>query len=283
MIGTVVAIQYGIYSVSVDGVIYQTSPRGLFRKNHQKVVVGDEVILDDTNFIITEVLDRSSFIKRPCLANANQMLLVFSLIEPEFSYFLALKYLTYANSLGIKAKIILTKEDRIEDKKVIEEIVDNFQKIGIEVYTVSNKSKSGIEQIKGLFAGKISCLVGQTGVGKSSLINVLDPEFDREVGEYSKALGRGKHQTKEVILLPFNNGYVADTPGFSSLELDLSKEEISKCFPGFEKESLECYYSNCLHISEPKCAIKKLVEEGNIPSIFYESYLQLLKESELYG
>ena len=283
MIGTVVAIQCGIYSVDVDGVIYQTSPRGLFRMKHQKVMVGDKVILDETNFIITDVLERSSFIKRPCLANAEQMILVFSLVEPEFSYFLACKYLTYANSLGIKAKLVLTKSDRIKDKKEIDEIKNNFNKIGIETFVISSKSKEGIDIVRSLFRNNISCLVGQTGVGKSSLLNSIDEDFAREVGEYSKALGRGKHQTKEVILLPFNGGYIADTPGFSSLELDLSKREISKCFPGMEKASLECYFSDCLHVSEGKCAVKKLVEEGNIPSIIYESYLQLLKESDLNG
>ena len=283
MIGVVVAIQYGIYSVEVDGVIYQTSPRGIFRKNHQKIAVGDQVILDETNFIITDVLDRKSYIKRPCIANVEQMLLVFSMVEPEFSYFLACKYLTYAYSLGIKASLVLTKIDRVSNKKEIDEIINNFKKINIDTYLVNNKTKEGVEEIKKLFRGNISCLVGQTGVGKSSLLNSIDPEFDREIGEYSKALGRGKHQTKEVVLLPYCGGYIADTPGFSSLELDLNKEEISKYFPGMEEASLKCYYSNCLHISEPKCEVKKLVEEGNIPSIIYESYLQLLKESDLNG
>lgn len=283
MIGIVVAIRCGVYSVEVDGVIYQTSPRGLFRKNHQKIAVGDRVILDSESFIITDVLDRTSFIKRPCAANVDQMVLVFSMVEPEFSYYLACKYLTYAYSSGIDAYIVLSKIDRLKNDKELNEIINNFNKLGIKVYPISNKNQKGIEEVKNLFTDKISCLVGQTGVGKSSLINCIEPNFSREIGEYSKALGRGKHQTKEVVLLPFNKGYIADTPGFSSLELDLGKEEVSKFFPGMREASLKCYYSNCLHVSEPKCEVKKLVEEGNIPSIIYESYLQLLKEIELNG
>ena len=282
MIGIVVAIQCGVYSVEVDGVIYQTSPRGIFRKNHQKIAVGDRVVLDDTNFIITDVLDRTSFIKRPYIANVDQMVMVFSLVEPEFSYFLACKYLTYANSLGIKARLVLTKTDRVSDKNYVNEIVNNFNKIGVEVSLLSSKNKDGVEEIKKLLANKVSCLMGQTGVGKSSMLNSIDPDFAREIGEYSSALGRGKHQTKEVVLLPFKGGYIADTPGFSSLELDLKKEEVAKFFPGMEDLALTCYYSNCSHVSEPKCAVKAAIEEGNIPSIFYESYLQLLKEIESY-
>ena len=280
MVGIIVAIQYGIYSVEVDGVIYQTSPRGIFRKNHKKLAVGDRVILDDANFIITNVLDRTSFIKRPCIANVDQIIITFSLVEPDFSYYLACKYLTYANSLGVSSYIVLTKIDRAIEENQINEIMNNFKTIGVKVFLVNNKTGEGIEEIKSLFENKISCIMGQTGVGKSSLINAINPEYEREIGEYSMALGRGKHQTKEVILLPLSGGYIADTPGFSSLELDLRKDEVSKCFPGMEKASLKCYYSNCLHISEPKCEVKKMVEEGNIPSIIYESYLQLLKEVE---
>lgn len=280
MVGIIVAIQYGIYSVEVDGVIYQTSPRGIFRKNHKKLAVGDRVILDDANFIITDVLDRTTFIKRPCIANVDQMIITFSLVEPDFSYYLACKYLTYATSLGITSYIVLTKIDRAINDEQINEIIDNFKSIGVKVFLVNNKTREGIDEIKSLFENKISCIMGQTGVGKSSLINAINPEYEREIGEYSMALGRGKHQTKEVILLPFSGGYIADTPGFSSLELDLRKDEVSKCFPGMEETSLKCYYSNCLHISEPKCEVKKMVEEGNIPSIIYESYLQLLKEIE---
>ena len=278
MTGRIIAISYGVYSVKCDGVIYQTSPKGIFRKNRQKLVVGDEVILDDENYVITDLLPRTSLIKRPPISNIEQVFVVFSLSEPSFSYYLALKYLCYCSYNGLKAYLILTKSDK---DKLSEgnDIKETFAKIGIETFIVSNKTNEGIEEVKKLFKeNTITCFMGQTGVGKSSLINSIDPNYDREVGEYSEALGRGKHKTKEVVLLPYLNGYLADTPGFSSLELDILLEDVAIYYPGFKEAALKCFYNNCLHISEGKCEIKKSVEEGNIPSIIYESYLKLIEE-----
>ena len=277
MIGTIIAVQYGVYSVNVDGVIYQTSPRGLFRKHSIKPVVGDIVELDDENYIIKDVLSRKSFLKRPSIANIDQILLVFSLAEPSFSYFLALKYLTYCNYQGINASLVLTKIDK-SNQEEINRIANDFALIGIDTYMVNNKNKDGIDEVKKLVEGKITCLMGQTGAGKSSLLNSIDENYNRDIGEYSKALGRGKHQTKEVVLLPYLNGYLADTPGFSSLELDMNENDIAHYFPGMEEASLKCFYPNCLHISEPKCAVKDKFLQSNIPSIIYESYLKLIEE-----
>jgi ribosome biogenesis GTPase len=207
------------------------------------------------------------------------MLIVASLVEPEFSYLLMFKYLTYANLNNIKAKIILTKSDKYNDEDKIKEIIDVFKKVDVDVFVVSNKTKEGLDDIKKLFTDEVTCLIGQTGVGKSSLINSIDPDFNRNIGEYSEALGRGKHETKEVVLLPYEGGYIADTPGFSSLDLELFKEEIAQYFPGFSKRYTECYFSNCLHISEKKCMVKKAIEDGEIPSIAYECYLKLSNEA----
>ena len=280
MEGIIVSIKYGMYAVESDGVIYNTSPRGSL-KFKDKLYIGDQVILDDSNFVILDVLDRKSLLKRPAISNIDQILLIFSLKEPDFSYYLAFKYLTYANFNGIKASLVLTKSDKSDDKQ-IEEIKGVFNKINIDVYVTSSNSGEGVEEIKNLFKDKISVLVGQSGVGKSSLLNAIDTNYSREVGEYSLALGRGKHKTKETILLPYQNGYVADTPGFSSLELDMTKLDVAHYFPSFENDSLECFYSNCLHISEKNCKIKDRLNSGDIPSIVYENYLKLLEEVERY-
>ena len=277
MEGIIVAIQYGIYSVNVDGIIYQTSPRGLFRKNHIKPLVGDRVVLEENNYMIVDILSRKSSLKRPPIANIDQIFLVFSLSEPSFSYYLALKYLTYCNYQGVKAHLVLTKSD-ISNEEEINRIKNDFAQVDVNAYVVSNKTGEGIEEIKSLLEGKISCLMGQTGAGKSSLINNLNPNYNREIGEYSKALGRGKHQTKEVILLPYLRGFIADTPGFSSLELEMSLEDIAHFFPGMKEESLKCFFPNCLHVSEPKCLVKEKFLKENFSSIFYESYLKLLEE-----
>ena len=151
--------------------------------------------------------------------------------------------------------------------------------IDIEVYVVSNKTQEGLEEVKKIFKDHITCLIGQSGVGKSSLINSIDKDFERRVGDYSYALGRGKHQTKEVILLPYEGGCIADTPGFSSLELELYKEDLAKFYPGFDKKYTECYFSNCLHLTENRCAVKELIEQGKYPEIAYDCYKKLSEQS----
>ena len=279
MVGRIVALSCGIYSINVDGIIYKASARGLFRKQGTKPVVGDLVDFDDQNFVILNVHERVSILKRPPIANIDQMFIVESLVEPEFSYLLAFKYLTYANMNGIKAKIILTKIDKFSDKEKLKEIISTFTDMGIEVYCINNKTGEGIEKIRPLFDGHITCFIGQTGVGKSSLANAVDPNYERLIGDYSKALGRGKHQTKEVVLLPYMNGLIADTPGFSSLELNLYKEDLAQFFPGFNERYTECYFSNCLHLSESKCEVKKALEEGKISPIAYECYKKLSEET----
>ena len=279
MRGRIVSSSCGTYSIDADGVIYNAPARGLFRNRGVKPTVGDEVEITETNFVIQQVFPRVSFLKRPPIANIDQMLIVESLKEPEFSYLLAFKYLTYANMNGIKAKIILTKSDKEEDKKLIDDIISNFKMMNIDTYVVSNKTMEGLEEVKKLFANHVTCLIGQSGVGKSSLINSIDKDFERKVGEYSYALGRGKHQTKEVILLPYEGGYIADTPGFSSLELDLYKEDLAQFFPGFNELYTKCYFSNCLHITENKCLVKEQFENGTYPKIAYECYLKLSEQS----
>ena len=279
MEGRIVGLNCGYYSVLADGMIFKVKARGAFRNKSIKPVVGDKVELDDTYFIINNVSPRDTYLKRPVIANLSQMLIVSSLVEPDFSYLLMFKYLTYANLHGVKAKIVLTKSDKYDDKAKIEEIKSVFNKLDIDVYVISNKTKEGLEDIKKLFRNEITCLIGQTGVGKSSLINSIDPDFNRNIGEYSEALGRGKHETKEVILLPYEGGFIADTPGFSSLDLELFKEEIAQYFPGFSSRYTECYFSNCLHISEKKCKVKEAVESGDIPNIAYENYLKLSNDA----
>lgn len=279
MEGRIIGLNCGFYSVLADGIVFKVKARGAFRNKSVKPVVGDKVVLDDTYFIINSIYPRDTYLKRPVIANLSQMLIVSSLVEPDFSYLLAFKYLTYANMHNIKAKIILTKSDKYDDKAKISEIKEVFNKLNIDVYVISNKTKDGLEDIKKLFNGEISCLIGQTGVGKSSLINSIDPDFNRNIGEYSEALGRGKHETKEVVLLPYEGGFIADTPGFSSLDLELYKEEIAQYFPGFTSLFTECYFSNCLHISEKKCKVKEATQNGDIPQIAYDCYLKLSNDA----
>ena len=279
MKGLIVALSCGVYSVSSEGVIYNVTARGIFRNQGVKPMVGDEVEFNPDTMVMDVIYPRRSALKRPPIANISQIILVFSLKEPEFSYLLAFKYLTYANMYNIKANLVLTKIDKGIDEALINEIKEVFSSVGVNTYFVSNKTKEGLEDVKKLFANEISCVMGQTGVGKSSLINAIDENYEREIGEYSVALGRGKHRTKEVVLLPYSGGYIADTPGFSSLDLNLFKEDLAIFYPSFNNLYNKCYYTDCLHVSESRCAVKEQIEEGKISKKAYECYLKLLDEA----
>ena len=279
MKGLIVALSCGVYSVRAEGVIYNLTARGVFRNQGIKPVVGDEVDFNEETMVIETVYPRNSFLKRPPIANISQIILVFSLKEPEFSYLLAFKYLTYAKMNNIKAKLVLTKIDKDIDADLIKQIKEVFSSVGTETYFISNKTKEGLDEVKALFANEVSCVMGQTGVGKSSLINAIDPNYEREIGEYSTALGRGKHRTKEVILLPYQGGYIADTPGFSSLDLNLFKEDLAAFFPAFNHLYNKCYFTDCLHLSESKCAVKDAISEGKFFQKAYECYQKLSEES----
>ena len=279
MKGLIVALSCGVYSVRSEDVVYNVTARGVFRNQGVKPMVGDEVEFNPETMVIEVIYPRNSALKRPPIANISQIILVFSLKEPEFSYLLAFKYLTYANMHNIKAKLVLTKIDKGIDENLVNEIKEVFSSVGVETFFVSNKTKEGLAEVKQLFANEISCVMGQTGVGKSSLINAIDANYEREIGEYSFALGRGKHRTKEVILLPYSGGYIADTPGFSSLDLNLFKEDLAVFFPSFNNLYNKCYFTDCLHVSESKCAVKEKIEDGSISKKAYECYLKLLDEA----
>lgn len=279
MKGRIISTSGGVYSVLSDGVIYRSFARGLFRHKKIKPVVGDIVEIDETSFAMTSIDERKSFLKRPLISNIDRLIIVFSVCQPDFSFLLAFKYLTYANLYGIPCSIVLTKIDKTENKEEIAKIKEVFETMNIDVRLVCNKTKEGIEEIKTLLEGKTTCFMGQTGVGKSSLINNIDENYERKIGEYSYALGRGKHQTKEVVLLPYKDGFIADTPGFSSLDLELFKEDLAEYFPCFGDYYTKCYFSNCLHISESKCEVKKAISEGKIPQIAYDCYIKLSNET----
>ena len=281
MVGTVISKKYSTYSILSEGIIYNASIRGTLKfKGH--VYVGDEVVFTDTNYIIEAVLPRHSLLKRPEISNIDQIVLVFSLKEPDFSYFLAFKYLTYANYNEVPAVIVLSKSDK--DDKQVNEIKYVFSKLSIPVYVTSSKTKEGIDEVKNLMKGKKSVLVGQSGVGKSSLLNAINFDYEREVGEYSEALGRGKHKTKEIVLLPFIDGFIADTPGFSSFDTNrydiIYKDELADCFCDFREYLGKCRFPNCSHTKEKGCAVIEAVNEGKIARSRHESYINMYEQAK---
>ena len=275
MQGKILSTLGGVYVVYCNGVNYRLFPKGIFRHKNQHLLVGDNVEFDEDDLVINEILDRKNELIRPKAANIDVLLITMSVVEPELSVELLYKFLTYANMNNIQASVVFTKIDMLDDFFHLNSLRSDLEKLGVKVYYLSNKADSEIANLKSDLLGKATIFMGQTGVGKSSTINHIEPNFERKVGQYSVALGRGKHQTKEVVLLPYENGFIGDTPGFSSLDLNIFKEDLAQYFPGYSNLYMQCYFSNCLHQNEKQCKIKEEISKGNLSKEGYDVYIKL--------
>ena len=280
MNGIIISSIAGKYKVLGEKQEYECTAKGAFRNQKIKPLVGDDVIIDENDLVIKEILPRRSELIRPNVANIDHLIIVHSYLQPAFSYGLIFKYLTYANMNGIKASVVISKVDKCENNEDLQGILEVFRSIDVPIYFVNSKGKEGVEEVKKIFSHNIVALIGTSGVGKSTLLNAINPLYNRKEGEYSYSLKGGKHQTKEVVLLPYEDGYLVDTPGFYSLQLNLKKDELAKFYPGMYLHSQDCYYSNCLHLNEKQCAIKADLASGKLHKVVYENYLQQLKEIE---
>ncbi|MCQ6265746.1 ribosome small subunit-dependent GTPase A [Fictibacillus sp. WQ 8-8] len=283
--GRIIKSVAGFYYVQYNDKVFQCRGRGNFRKKKITPVVGDWVVFESSNptdGYIMDVKERKNELNRPPISNVDQAILVFSAVRPEFSSSLLDRFLVHIEDNGIQPVICITKMDLIESaeyQKEIENYIAAYKKLGYEVIPTSAMSLAGMDDIKPIFKGKTSVFAGQSGVGKSSLLNALMPELMLETNDISDHLGRGKHTTRHVELLPFEEGLIADTPGFSSLDfVEIETEELSYNFPEMKQRVSQCKFRGCTHSSEPKCAVKKAVEEGEIPSFRYEHYLEFLQE-----
>ncbi|MBQ1785473.1 MAG: ribosome small subunit-dependent GTPase A [Turicibacter sp.] len=262
----------------------QCRSRGLFRKQKITPLVGDQVeflVEPDGNGYVMGIDPRKNELVRPPIANVDLALVVFSVKEPDFSPKLLDRFLAVIEMNQIEPVIVLTKLDLMteEEKQAIEPIIDYYREIGYQVIETSSKQEFGLESINELIKQRIAVICGQSGVGKSSLLNSLDDSLNIQVNEISKALGRGKHTTRHVELHKLSEGLIADTPGFSSLDLDqLEPIDLSQCFIEFYDLSEQCKFRGCLHENEPRCAVKAAVEENEIIPTRYENYLQFLTE-----
>lgn len=264
-------------------------PYGRSTKARDRVIqispkVGDHVTVQVTenDAVITEIMERKNDLVRPDVANIDQVLLVFSATKPEFSFNLLDKFLVILNKQNLYPVLVVSKIDLVKEKELeyLEEKLRYYkQYLKMEIHYINSKQKVGFDILENIFKNKITVLAGQTGVGKSTLLNALIPELKLKTQEISEALGRGKHTTRHSELYLFNEGYICDTPGFSRVDLEIyESDELKFYYEDFTSFSEECKFSSCNHVNEPGCAIKKLVEKGVIPVERYENYLIFYNE-----
>ncbi len=290
------------YTVKTDdGSIYNCRIKGRFRmdgiRTTNPVSVGDKVDFktDSESHVIVNIHDRKNYIIRKSsnlskhsqiiAANIDQAFLIVTVNYPITTTAFIDRFLASAEAYGIKARIIFNKIDRYyrkADKERLHELQNIYESIGYKCFQISAKEGTHLDTIREQLAGKINLLAGHSGVGKSTLINAIQPGLNLKTGEISEAHAQGKHTTtfSEMFELDFG-GYIIDTPGIRGFgTIDMEKEEIYHFFPEIFKTAADCQFNNCTHIHEPKCAVKKAVNEGDISITRYESYLGMMLEEE---
>lgn len=283
--GKIVKALSGFYYVQDGERFIQCRGRGVFRKNKITPLVGDEVEYQAENDLegyILEVFPRKNELVRPPICNVDQAILVFSAVEPDFSPALLDRFLVLIEANDIEPIIVISKTDLIATeatKEYVKRYAKEYENMGYHVLLTSTIESTVSHDLQPLLNDKISVFAGQSGVGKSSLLNVLRPELDLKTDDISTHLGRGKHTTRHVELIAVGSGFVADTPGFSSLDFTgIEVEDLSYCFPEMRERRGNCKFRGCTHVKEPKCAIKEAVDNGEIPSYRYEHYLTFVEE-----
>jgi len=285
-VGKIIKSLSGFYYIEDHGMIYQCRGRGNFRKRKLSPLVGDWVDYESTNTtdgMVLAIHERRNVLARPLIANVDQVLVIFSAKEPDFDTRLLDRFLVHIEAHGIPPILVIAKMDKVnehpEDKASIEAYAQLYRTIGYTVFLVNPHRERELVSLVHYLKEKTTVLAGQSGVGKSSLLNRLHPELNIKTGEISKALSRGKHTTRHVELLKVGGGFVADTPGFSSLDFQsLEADELSACFPEFLQVADACKFRGCSHLNEPGCAVRSRVESGDIASHRYEHYKQFYQE-----
>ena len=283
MNGIIVKAIGGIYYVEASDGIYECKARGVFRRKNISPVGGDRVefsLEDDGSGVIEKIEERRSLLIRPPLANLDMLVFVSSTCEPRPNLLLLDKFIAIAVFKKIEPVVVFTKID----KESCDELVDIYKGAGIKTFQVDNTTGEGSEAVKAVLEGKLSAFTGNTGVGKSSLLNNMFPALGLATNEISKKLGRGRHTTRQAELFAIDGGYIADTPGFSTVEVSrygfIPKNELQYSFREFSEYLGKCRFRDCVHLKESGCAVTEALREGKINSSRYDSYVKMCEEAE---
>ncbi|MFJ8087356.1 ribosome small subunit-dependent GTPase A [Lysinibacillus sp. NPDC095746] len=275
----------GYYYVYDGEQLIQCRGRGVFRNRGESPLVGDNVEYtletEGSDGTIQKIMERQNELVRPPIANIDQGILVFSVKEPNFNTILLDRFLVVLESFHVHPIICLTKMDLLEDheREELQSYIEDYESMGYTVLQTYKGEEELVVRLQPILKGKTSVLAGQSGVGKSTLLNTLIPDLNLKTGIISQSLGRGKHTTRHVELIEVCDGLLADTPGFSSFDFDeIEKEELGACFPEMARMADDCKFRGCLHLKEPKCAVKVAVEAGEIRDYRYKHYEQFMQE-----
>ncbi len=288
MIGKIIKLLSGVYTVETPEGLYLCRAKGSFRKKGISPVPGDQVEilpLPDHTGRIEAILPRRNYMIRPNVANVDVLCYVSAFSKPTPFQYTIDKMLIIAQNQKIEPILVFNKSD-LADEENVSELAALYTRLGYKVFCVSASLGYGIEELSEALKNKTVVFAGNTGVGKSSILNALYPELRLETGEVSDKLGRGRHTTRHIELFPSNGSYIADTPGFGALELEgypMERRELASYFPEFEAYLDECIYLDCSHLNERSCGVCNAVQQGQIDTKRYESYRQIyqyLKEAE---
>lgn len=271
----------GFYYVESGENIYECKARGVFRKEKITPLVGDNVVItvdENGKNSIDKILERKNFFVRPPVSNIDNLVIVSSTCEPKPNFLIIDRLTAVAFHKNVRPIVVFTKDDLYN----ADEFVERYRFSGIDAFVVSNKTGKGVDDVLNFLDGSTSVFTGNSGVGKSSLLNCINPDFSIETGEISQKLGRGRHTTRHVELFKVGNGYIADTPGFSSLDFEtndiIRKDDLAECFPEFSDYLGLCKFSSCSHMGDKGCKIVEALNDGKINPSRYESYVTLYNE-----